>query len=145
MIIIDEIESCLNQFISPTTFKSLSSRDTFDYLQNIIKFNVSRGGKLIALDGDLSERSYNFLDYFTNLSKDYKFNHIVNTYKKNKRNFIIQSDEQKYKESIYEQLDANKKIVIVSLSSGACFEYEKDLKERYPNKQIKMYVSKTDG
>ena len=59
LVIIDEIESILKQFDSPT-FKRGQSKGVFEYLTNIIKTS----SKMITLDGDMNNRSYNFIEHF---------------------------------------------------------------------------------
>ena len=83
MIIIDEIESILNHF-SSSTIKD--SYNTYEYLQEII----SNSGKLIVLDGDTSNRTYNFINYFG------KSINIENSAQFNKRHFEIIEDQRAY-------------------------------------------------
>ena len=59
LVIIDEIESILKQFDS-STFKRGQSKVVFEYLTNIIKTS----SKMITLDGDMNNRSYNFIEHF---------------------------------------------------------------------------------
>ena len=56
LIIVDEIESVLNQFNSPT-YKN-KSKETFEYFRELLRYSK----KCIFLDGDLSDRSYSFIN-----------------------------------------------------------------------------------
>jgi hypothetical protein len=58
IIIIDEIESILSHFDSPT-FKG-KSKDIFKWMCEVIKVS----SKMIVLDGDIDDRTYNFLNNF---------------------------------------------------------------------------------
>jgi hypothetical protein len=70
LIIIDEIESILNQFSSDATFKGRNHM-TFEYMMDIIKVS----NKVIALDGDMACRSYSFLD---KLGLSININNVMN-------------------------------------------------------------------
>jgi hypothetical protein len=144
LIIIDEIESCLNQFSSNETFKKTTSKNVFEFLENVIKNSFLQNGKLICLDGDIDDRTYCFLDYFEQLSSNYKSLHVINDIVIRKLNFTITEDDDKFNTSIIDDLKNNKKIVLVSLSSGSCEQYKAMIESKYPNKTVKVYTSKTD-
>ena len=132
LIIIDEIESILSHFDSPT-FKG-KSRDVFNWMSEIIK--VSK--KMIVLDGDIGDRTYNFINHFgTSIN-------ISNNIKINKRNFIIKTDTDDFYKNILNDISNNKKIVIVSMSSKKCSDMEELIKKEYPKKKILIYTGKTD-
>ena len=129
LIVIDEIESILNHFSSSKTINDTSN--TFEYLQEIIK----NSGKLIVLDGDTSNRTYNYINYFG------KSINIENEAKFNKRHFEIIEDNTEFINEIYKELDDNKKIVIISQSKRDVESISKDLKEKYENLTILTYTS----
>ena len=133
LIIIDEVESVLNQFDSPT-FKGYN-KETFEYLEEIIL----NSKKVITLDGDLSNRTYNYINYFGNSIN------IINNVQVNKMHFDIIDDEAEYMKQIYKELDNNNKIVIVSQSRTFPENIKKDLNEKYPNLNILLYTSFTSG
>ena len=54
LVIIDEIESILSHFECHQTFKG-KSKETFDFIQNAI----INSAKLMVLDGDVNNRTYN--------------------------------------------------------------------------------------
>jgi hypothetical protein len=63
LIIIDEIESILNQFSSSETFHGLA-KETYYYLDAIIRASIKKNGKIISFDGDMDLRSYSFLENY---------------------------------------------------------------------------------
>jgi hypothetical protein len=132
LVIIDEIESILSQFNSPT-FK-MESREIFIYLQEII--NNSK--KLITLDGDISNRTYNFISNFGESIN------IVNLCKFDKKIFNIVDDTSYFENKIIESIDANLKIAIVSQSRKKAEDIGNMLLKKYPTKKIMVYTSLTD-
>lgn len=128
LVIIDEVESILAQFNSPT-FKG-ASKECFDFVQNII----INSNKMLVLDGDISNRTYKFIDNFG------KSINLVNDIKINKRTFKITEDRNKFIETIDADLDKNKKVVIVSMASTQCDTFSNRLTEKYPKKKILSYT-----
>lgn len=139
LIMIDEIESILSQFSSPH-FKRNSIKMTFDYIYEIIQQSIKKGGKIISLDGDMNNRSYDFLKQFGQSIN------LQNTVNFNKYHLDIIDDEKLYFQSIYKALDSDKKIVVVTMS-GKKFgkELYDTLKDKYPNKSIRFYSGESDG
>ena len=132
LVIIDEIESVLSQFNSPT-FNG-KSKDTFILLEEII--NNSK--KLITLDGDTSNRTYNYINNFGNSIN------IINTIKKNPKTFLIINEYNNFCNEIFKELDENKKIAIVSQGRVKADNYYKLIKSKYPTLKILLYTSYTD-
>lgn len=132
LIIIDEIESILSHFDSPT-FKG-KSRDVFNWLSEIIK--VSK--KMIVLDGDINNRTYNFINYFGSSIN------VSNNIKINKRNFIIETDTDNFYKNILNDISNNKKIVVASMSSKKCNDTRDEILLKYPTKKVLIYTGKTD-
>ena len=62
LVVVDEIESILNQFSYDATFKN-KNQETFEFIEQIIKISLKKG-KLISLDGDLGARGYSFVSKF---------------------------------------------------------------------------------
>lgn len=132
LIIIDEIESILNHFSSPT-FKG-DNKETFQFLIEII----NNSNKLICLDGDTNERAYNFIKNFG------KSINIENEYKKNIKTFNIIDNYKEFDKYLFNSLENNEKIVIVSQSKTKAEEYYQLIKE-YNNKlKILLYTSLTN-
>ena len=132
LIIIDECESILKHFDS-STFNG-TSRDIFNYMEAIIK----KSKKVIFLDGDMSNRTYALVN-----SLGSSIN-IVNDIKINSKILKIINDENYYISKIYEDLDNNKNIVIVSMSANECVKYNLILKEKYPTKKILIYYGQSE-
>jgi hypothetical protein len=128
LVIIDEVESILSQFNSPT-FKG-ASKECFEFLQNVI----INSDKLLVLDGDISNRTYKYIDTFG------KCINLVNDIKINKRTFKITHQRNSFIETIDKDLDENKKVVIVSMASTQCETFSNRLKEKYPKKCILSYT-----
>ena len=131
-IILDESESLLNHFNSTTVHQK---RKIYKLLSSLIRI---KGTKLIAMDGDFSNRSFDFIKQFG----AYKI--IENTIKKNIKNFIITSNDIKFMNNIFNDVDNNKNIVIVSMSATQASKYEIILKDKYPTKNILLYTGLTD-
>lgn len=131
LIIIDEIESILNHF-NPTTFKG-GERDVFNWMVEIIK--VSK--KMIVLDGDISNRTYNFLNNFgTSIN-------IVNDIKINKKNFVITTNKEIYLKEIKRDIEQNNKIVIASMSSKQCNNIFDEIRSICENKKVLIYTGQS--
>ena len=131
LIIIDEVESILLQFNSPT-FKG-KSKEVF-YLMTAL---IENSNRMITLDGDMHNRSYNFIKYFG------KSININNDIKVNKKHFLFTKSRENYDKEIIKDLDDNKKIVIVSMSSNKCKEYYDFIKSNYKNKKVLIYTGNT--
>ena len=132
VVIIDEIESVLAQFES-TTFKG-KSRDSFDFIVEIIKGSTN----VISLDGDMSSRSYNFLQYFGESIN------IVNTIMFNKRNFTLNYNGDEVHDAIRRDMRQDKKVVLASMSSKECTKIRDWMKIEFPHKKVMMYTGSTD-
>jgi hypothetical protein len=130
LVIIDEVESILNHF-NHMTFKG-KERDTFNWMVEIIK--VSK--KMIVLDGDIDDRTYNFLNHFGPSIN------IVNDIKINKKSFIIMTNKEVYYKKIIHDIQYNKKVVIVSMSSTQCDKIMEDenFKVAFTNKKVLVYT-----
>jgi len=133
LVIIDEVEGILNQFSSYDTIKG-TGYQTFNLLSNII----DNSKKLICLDGDINQRTYDFIKPFGK--------HILlhNNIKINKKDIIITKNKLDFYDSICSDIDLDLDIVICTQSSNQGKVYNELLKIKYPNKNIKFYYSKTD-
>lgn len=131
LIVIDEIESILAHF-SSDTFKG-RSRIIFEYLEQLCKASK----KIVALDGDLDNRSYAFLQQFESSI------HLKNNYLNREKELKIVEDELLFSQSIISELDLNHRIVICSMSSEEATKQKNILTEAYPDKQIFLYTGKT--
>lgn len=127
LVIIDEIESILQQFSSGETFKG-ESKNSFEFIDAIIK----NSNKLITLDGDLSFRGFNYINRYGSSIN------LINNHKKNLKKFYITQDDNKFNESIFEALANNEKIVIVSQTASFCEKIKNDIKLK--NKELKVSI-----
>ena len=128
LVIIDEIESILNHFSSQTIKDSFN---TYEYRQEII----NNSSKLIVLDGDTSNRTYNYINCFGNSIN------IENNAKFNNKHFEIIEDDNEFMNEIYNELDANNKIVICSQSKRDVETIVKTLNDKYEDLDIYSYTS----
>lgn len=119
LVILDEIESDLAHFRSPTIKDNVKS---FELLKTIIKYST----KVLALDGDFHNRAFSYLDYFG------KSLIVENICQKNKKKFIFTNDRILFDRKITKAIKKGENIVIVSMSSTEA--------EDYYNKMVSMKV-----
>ena len=136
LIIIDEVESILNQFNSRETFKG-NQRDTYNYLDAVLKNSILSGGKIITLDGDTSDRTYNYIETYG------KPLNIVNTVNFNTKKIKIVDDRNFFNDALFGALLQGKKIIMPVMSEKEAVFYETEIKERYPELKIMKYTGKT--
>lgn len=127
LIIVDESESVLNHF------SSASLKDKFGTFQYFVSlcFNAK---KILALDGDLSNRTKQFIKAFGKCSM------IENKLQKDKKHFIFKNNSDDFKESITKSLKNKENICLVSMSERVVNDYFDLFSKDY--KTIK-YTSKT--
>ena len=131
LVIIDEVESVLQQFNSNTIDKK--SKSTFQLLSEVIKGSK----KLITLDGDMDLRTYKFINEF---GPSININNIV---KKSKKEFKLTFSVNFYQTQILEDLKQKKKLIIASQTSTDCDEL-KAMIEKYDDKlKIGIYTGIT--
>lgn len=131
LVIIDEVESVLQQFNSSTMNKH--SKTTFELLTQVIKTS----NKLITLDGDMDLRTYKFINEFGSSIN------IKNTVKKSKKEFKLTFSVNFYQNQIIEDLKQKKKLVIASQTASDCDEL-KAMIEKYDDKlKIGIYTGIT--
>jgi hypothetical protein len=105
LVICDEIESSLAHFNSSTI---ADKEDLFNYTKSIL----DNSKKIICLDGDFSNRSYEFVKELGE--------HIIleNTVKKNNKHFIFTDDRKRFDYLISDDLKNGKNVVIISMSAN---------------------------
>ena len=118
LVILDEIESLLYHFESPTV---ISKRSTFELFVSIIR----NSKKVLALDGDFHNRGYDFISSFGESII------IHNTIKKDPKKYLFTNNIKSLDESIDSYLKDNKKIVIISMSPNMALKYYKKYKDTY--------------
>lgn len=116
LIIVDEVVSALNHYMSPTIDIPES---TFNNMCDII----SKSKKLICLDGDVDERCYDFSTHFGKIVT------LENTIKKNIKNFKFIKNVNTFDKSLSEDLKNNKNIFLICLSASVAKEYAQIYKE----------------
>lgn len=111
LVVIDEISSVLNHFISPTIN---NPEIVFNFLITLI----NQATKLIVLDGDFDNREY---DYISRLG-----NNIIleNEISKNKKNYNFISDINLFDKRLSDDLkDPNKNILLICMSAKTAKQY----------------------
>ena len=134
LIMMDEIESLLNQFNSEATFSG-KARRTFEYLEQLLK----KTDNIISLDGDLGNRSYHFLNHFERCLN------IENLNKRNDKTLYFTDVQNEFDEEMFKLLDENKKIAIASMTVDKCNHYFELLKIKYPLKKIGIYTGRDNS
>jgi hypothetical protein len=132
LILIDESESVLQQY-SSSTFKGYS-KQTFEFMTAI----MHNSKKLIFMDGDMGNRSYNLIKHFGESIN------IINNIQINQRHFIFTKNRDFITNDIMQDIEDEKKIVIVSMSSKKAIEYRDIISEKYKDKKILIYTGNSD-
>ena len=107
LVIMDESESILSQFSSNSTFKGLNKR-SFNIFNKILSHPKT---KIIALDGDLGERSYNYFNLLGNSIN------IKNTFKNESKTYSFIEDEELFNNNIISDLEKKIKVSVASMSA----------------------------
>ena len=92
------------------------------------------------MDGDIGQRTYDFVDSINST----KNMHIVNTSIFDKKIYNIINDRNEFINYLIDDLNNNLNIAIVSQSRRQCDDYQKILLQKFPSKIIKIYTSLTD-
>ena len=128
LVILDESESILNHFRSVTINEK---ENTFNLLRDII-YNSK---KLLVLDGDFGNRSYEYISFFGESII------LENECQKNKKNFIYTNNRNKFDDTIENDLKEGKNVVICSMSSKLATYYYDKFKDIY---KCVLHCSKSD-
>jgi hypothetical protein len=134
LIIMDECESILSQFSSNQTFKGMSKR-AFNIFNKILSHNKS---KIIALDGDIGDRSY---DYFKLLGNSIN---IKNTFKNESKTYNIIEDEDIFNNNIISDLKNKIKVSVASMSSSYINRLEDYIKSNIEDIKILKITGLSD-
>ncbi len=118
LIILDEIESTLNHFSATTLQKKPE-------VYNILKSIIKNSNKFICLDGDFSNRGYDFVKLFGESII------LENTIKKNLRQYIFHKNKDIYDNLLDNDLKNKKNICIVSMSSKIAESYYEKYNKTY--------------
>ena len=118
LVVLDEIESILAHMRSST----ISDKEkTFNLLRDIV-YNAK---KVLALDGDFHNRSYEFLKFFGEPII------LKNDHKKDKKHFIFTNNRQHFEIMIENDLLGGKVLVLVNLSSKIATYFYNRYKDLY--------------
>ena len=123
IIALDECESLLNHL----SFSQLNTQNIY----NILKTLCDNTDKIIALDGDFSDRSYSFLSSISNTVSMVKPLVIENIYKHPPKKFVFTNNRKTFDENIANDLEQNLNIVIISLTQKDSEDYYKLYKDKY--------------
>lgn len=126
LLILDEICSLLNHFESDLM------KDKKQQVYKIFEELIKKTQKIIALDGDFSNRE-NY--YLKDVVGDNSVEIYENEYKGDKYHFDFTKDENKVYQKITNDLSNKKKVVFVSTSETKALEF----KEYFINKKYKVF------
>ena len=118
LIVVDEMEGVLNH-VNAKTLKR--KEETFNILTRLITDTK----KIICLDGDLHNRSLDFLQ--NTIKKEYTF--YKNEYQPQKKKIKFTRNLKYFNEELTKDLKQNKKIVLPSMSSNLTQEYKNKYKD----------------
>jgi len=136
LVIIDECESNFDQITSEL--------HKFGNASSAVAFWAMRFSKyLILMDANVSDRTYEILAHFR---PNNKIHYQCNTYKNATKDvyyFTISSD--RIIKEIYQCVDNSEPIGVICKTLLNANTIYKDLKDRYPKKNVKLYTSKTSN
>ena len=118
LIILDETEGLLNHL----SYEKIEQHT----IHNILERLLIKSNKILCLDGDMSDRTYDFIN---RLNFDYKI--YVNTHKPVKKEFLISSSRTYIENQIEKDLINKKKIVIVCMSATESEKINARYKDTY--------------
>ena len=135
LVVLDEIESILNHYESTT----INEKEKIFNLLNDIIYNSD---KVLALDGDLFNRSY---DYIKNIEdyrrKNCEYIILENQVKKNRKHFKFTGNKIDYDKKIDDDIKIGKKIIIISMSASVAEQYYNKYKDSV---KCVLHTSKAD-
>jgi hypothetical protein len=120
LIVLDEVEGLLNHL-------SYEKINQF-YTHNILIQLLNKTNKILCLDGDMGDRSYNFI---STISNNIKYKLIVNKYTGIKKNFIFSHNIDNFDKLIDTDLKNKKKVVIVCMTLTESEKYNNKYKDNY--------------
>jgi len=135
LIVIDEIESVLRQFNSPT-FRGKAPA----YFE-VLTFLILSASKVICLDGDINERTYTFIN---SISESHGYTHIVNNINFNTKTLNFIDDDVVFNNRIIKDLQDDLKLVIPTMSARYGIDLKATLTSKFPDKTILLYIADTD-
>jgi len=121
LIVLDEVESILNQFNSDKTLGD-QKEQFFELFCNICKDNQN---KIIAVDADYSDRSHTFIKSLG------RYILLNNTYQGIKRNFNLTNNITLFLSKIEKDLKNKKNICIIGMSTKILYDLYNKYKDKY--------------
>jgi hypothetical protein len=119
LIVLDEIEGLLCHL----SFNNIEQY----FIHNILYNCLKKCKKILCLDGDMNDRTYDFITTIPN--NTYKI--YNNIYKGIQKHFIFTKDNKKFDESIDADITSKKKIVIICMSKTQSDRYNLLYKDKY--------------
>jgi hypothetical protein len=140
IIILDEIESILNQFSSSTLKRC---QDTFSVFQHLI----SNARIVLSADAFILQRSIDFLYQMSTLESKTKDKNILLI--KNNKSYLdgrkaVQISQDKYNDSVIKSLNDGKKVFAISTTKCDLRNLESNIIEQTKDKNIKVYDCDSD-
>jgi hypothetical protein len=129
MVVLDESESLLAHFESNTLGNKMSSFVTFDAI-------LKKCGKVVALDGDFGNRSY---DYLKTVNREQDFVVIRNAYVPAVRDWQFTADVDGFEEAIEADLENKQRVFLCCMSSERALR----LKEEFSDHKVLLHYSKS--
>lgn len=118
LIVLDELEGLLNHL----SFNKMNQYFICSSLEKLL----NKGKKILALDGDMNDRSYDFLSAISPSNKFY-----YNEYRTIQKHFIFTRNDSYFQTCIEEDLKSKKKLVIVSMTKSQTEYYNDKHKDIY--------------
>ena len=134
LVVLDEVESILDQFNSGLHKHFVQSCSVFQYL-------LGHSKHLICMDANLSNRTFKILEL---MRPNHPVSFHENKFKKAATDqYFVSFNINTWFGNLLKDLDENKKVVIPINSLSDAKMIHKFLLERYPDKSIKLYSSET--
>jgi hypothetical protein len=140
LLILDESESIFEQFNSGLLKKFNGSWAVFQWM-------VTYSKHVIAMDANLGDRTYRMINSLRcNDTSGYSIKYHCNLYRNGLDDtYLFTENMVNWLATLYEQLDKGKRIVIPTSSLSTAELVYTSLSNKYPNKYIKLYSSKTSN
>lgn len=133
LLILDEVESILGQFGSGLHRNLGASFAMFAWM-------VSTAERLIALDANLSDRTFRTLERLRGGEQHYHHNLWQQA---SKDTFLFSGDREAWLAALYERLAADQKAVVALNSVTEAHALAAELQRRFPTKTLAAYSGKT--
>ena len=128
LVVLDESESILNHFRSSTIKEK-------DGLFNLFQSIVYNSAKVLALDGDFGNRSYDFISDFPGTII------LENTVKKDIKDVIFTGNRKYFDQKVDKCMKKNKNNAVISMSASIAQHFDDKYKDDY---KTVLHTAKTD-